>query len=182
MWVTAEQCWWDQALWSDSSGLVWHTPSGQPEGNSETVCSWETIQASEVLLWSPVWSETLQKCRLVCVSCLIHTWSHHLFWGWQLRRITKWLLVFCFLPPSGLWSTMSIWREREHGQKVLRWQSINLLLYERWVVLVSPQKLSRRSIHITVSDICHSCEVICSWLPTSHSAGRGKMSSKIATS
>lgn len=174
--VTAEQCWWDQALWSDSSGLVWHTPL-RAAWRQFINCLFLRNNTS---IWGfiiiPLKHDKKQSPRLLCVFCLIHTWSHHLFWGWQLRRMTKWLLVFCFLPPSGVWSTMSIWRERERGPKVLMWQSINLLPYERWVVLVSSQKLPRRSIHITVWDICHICEVICSWLPTSHSTGRGKIS------
>lgn len=79
-----------------------------------------------------------------------------------------------FLPPSGVWSTMSDWRERECGGKVLRWQSINLLQYERWVILVSSQKLPKRSIHISVWDVGCSCGAIWSWQHTCHSTGRGE--------
>lgn len=65
-------------------------------------------------------------------------------------KIACW--CFCFCPHLVYGPQWTIEESGNRG-KVLGWQSINLLQYERWVILVSSPNLPRRSIHITVPDI-----------------------------
>lgn len=145
-------CEWQQsrvgkahALWSHSSGPVWHAPLRAAWRHFSNCLFLRNNTSIWGFIIVPLWSAALLKNSHLgfCVSCLITHLKPSFVLEMAVVKDDKMALGVLFLPPSGVWSTMSDWRERECGRKVQGWQSINLLQYERWVILVSSQKLRR---------------------------------------
>lgn len=99
--------------------------------------------------------------------CVFPVWYHlkpSFVLGMAVVKDDKMAPGVLFLPPAGVWSTMSNSSKRWMWGKSAEVTIYKLSFqYEIWVTLVSSQKLPRRSIHITVWDVYRHCEGIGSW-------------------